>query len=321
VSARAGRSRRRAPRGDCGWDRVAGWYDGWVGQRGSRYHRALAIPALLDLLRPQPGEAILDVGAGQGVLAPYLLGEGVRYTGVDASPRLISIARRRHGAGARFFVGDARELDRLPGVAGQRFDAAVFLLSVQDMDPLDAVLRSVASVCASEARIVLVMTHPAFRQPRHSGWGYDPSRKLAYRRADAYLSPMSVPMKSVAGCAPTRSHHRPIGGYINGLATVGFTVDAMTELPDLPGSQRRSSRRPSVQPDVPLGIPPGVPPTPAMGSQEIPLLLGLRAVRRAPPRLLNPRGPERSARHRVRPGEPRSAAERLTGVSTGPATR
>ena len=49
------------------WERVATWYDGWVGDRGSAYHRQLAIPATLDLLQPQPGEEVLDVGGGQGV--------------------------------------------------------------------------------------------------------------------------------------------------------------------------------------------------------------------------------------------------------------
>ena len=54
------------------WDQVAGWYDGWVGSDGSAYHRSLAIPAVMDLLDPQPDEQILDVGAGQGVLAEHV---------------------------------------------------------------------------------------------------------------------------------------------------------------------------------------------------------------------------------------------------------
>ena len=58
-----------APR-ETSWERVATWYDGWVGDHGSAYHRELAIPAVLDLLQPQRDEQILDVGGGQGVLAP-----------------------------------------------------------------------------------------------------------------------------------------------------------------------------------------------------------------------------------------------------------
>ena len=106
------------------------------------------------------------------------------------------------------------------------------------------------------------MTHPAFRVPRHSGWGADPTRKLVYRRLDAYLSPMAVPMKSLAGEPRTRSFHRPIGHYVAALAANGFLVDAMMELPDLPPDARPGTDRRS-----------------APGSLEIPLFLGLRAIR------------------------------------------
>jgi SAM-dependent methyltransferase len=263
VAGNEQRSRGRSRPTDTSWDRVAGWYDGWVGSQGSHYHRALAIPAVLDLLDPRPNESILDVGAGQGVLAPYVARAGARYTGVDASARLIGTARRRHGRLGRFLVGDARRLSTVSGLGANSQDAAVFLLSVQDMDPLEAVLGSVAWALRPTSRIVMLMTHPAFRVPRHSGWGFDPSRKLAYRRLDAYLSPMDVPMRSVGREPPTRSFHRPIATYVNALARVGFAVDAMLEIPDLPPDARPSVARRS-----------------SPSNPEIPLFLGLRAVRR-----------------------------------------
>ena len=83
--------------GPRGWDPIAPWYDGWVGQVGSEHHQKLAIPALLELLSIRPGERVLDLGAGQGVLAPYIVREKALYTGVEISRRLIGLARRRHG--------------------------------------------------------------------------------------------------------------------------------------------------------------------------------------------------------------------------------
>jgi hypothetical protein len=136
-------------------------------------------------------------------------------------------------------------------------------MSIQDMDPLDLVLASAAWALRPSGRIVMLMTHPAFRQPRHSGWGYDETRKLQYRRVDAYLTPMAVPMKSLGRDTPTRAFHRPISSYVNELAAVGFAVDAMLEPPDLPpGARPRPSQRASARADA-----------------EIPLFLGLRAVR------------------------------------------
>jgi ubiquinone/menaquinone biosynthesis C-methylase UbiE len=253
-----------APR-ETSWERVSTWYDGWVGDHGSTYHRELAIPALLDLLQPQRGEEILDVGGGQGVLAPYLTEAGATVTVVDASAKLIAAARRRHGRSrhARYVVGDARRLPAVAGLEEGSFDAAVFLLSIQDMDPLEDVLRSVDWALRPESRVVILMTHPAFRQPRHSGWGFDESRKLTYRRIDGYLGEMAVPMKSLGGGLPTRSFHRPISAYVNALAEAGFATDAMLELPDLPPDRRPGS--------VTRGD--------ARANAEIPMFLGLRALR------------------------------------------
>jgi len=213
---------------------------------------------VLDLLDPDPDESILDIGAGQGVLAPYIARTAASYTGIDASARLIGVARRRHGHIGRFLVG---RLPTLSGIGRGSFDSAVFLLSIQDIDPFEPVLSSVAWALRPTSRIVMLMTHPAFRVPRHSGWGFDPSRKLAYRRVDAYLTPMDVPMRSVGGEPPTRSFHRPLSSYVNSLARVGFAVDAMLEIPDLPPEARPSIARRS---------------SPA--NSDIPLFLGLRAV-------------------------------------------
>jgi ubiquinone/menaquinone biosynthesis C-methylase UbiE len=259
-----GRRSRPSPRGtpDTSWERLAPWYDGWVGSGGSRYHREIAVPLVLELLDPRPGERILDVGTGQGVLAPEIARRGARYTGVDSSPALIDRARRRHGGDGRFLVADARRLDAVPGLRRGSFDAAVFLLSIQDMDPLDVILPSVGRLLRPSARVVVVMTHPAFRQPRHAGWGYDEGRRLVFRRIDAYLTAMAVPMKSVGGSPRTRSFHRPISAYVNGLAAAGFSVDAMREVPDLPDSLRPRNRHAATRADA-----------------EIPLFLAVRARR------------------------------------------
>lgn len=254
MSGNARRSRGRAPAGDTSWERVAGWYDGWVGQQGSRYHQGLAVPALLDLLDPQPGEEILDLGAGQGVLAPSIVERGARYTGVEASPRLVDRARQRHGRIGRFLVGDARRLTAVAGLRARPYDAAAFLLSIQDMDPLAPIFASLDWALGPSGRIVVLMTHPAFRQPRHAGWGYDASRKLTFRRIDAYLTPMAVPMKALGDAPPTRSYHRPISSYVNGLAAAGFAVDAMVEIPDVlaAGQVHGGAAGGAANPDIPL---------------------------------------------------------------------
>ncbi|WP_420124941.1 class I SAM-dependent methyltransferase [Longimicrobium sp.] len=240
---------------------MADWYAGWVGAEGSEHHRRLAIPALLALLKPAAGEHVLDVGCGPGVLAPHVTAANARYTGVDASRKLVAFARRHHGAHGRFVMGDATRLRETREVAEGGFDAAVFLLSIQDIDPLEDALASAAWALRPGGRVVLLMTHPCFRVPRQSGWGWDTQRRLRYRRIDRYLTRLAVPMKGYGGGA-TRSYHRPLSAYVNGLATCGLLVDGVHEIPTFkthpPGPNARAERT---------------------AMREIPLFLGLRAVK------------------------------------------
>ena len=49
--------------------------------------------AALDLLDPQPGERILDIGCGDGALTDKIIERGAEVIGVDNSPELVTAAR------------------------------------------------------------------------------------------------------------------------------------------------------------------------------------------------------------------------------------
>ena len=49
--------------------------------------------AALDLLDPQPGERILDVGCGEGTLTKKMIERGATVLGIDNSPEMIAAAR------------------------------------------------------------------------------------------------------------------------------------------------------------------------------------------------------------------------------------
>lgn len=236
---------------------MASWYDATIGIRGSPHHRKVAIPAVMRLADPRPGELLLDVGCGQGVLAHHVLKAGASYLGIDASAAMIRLARKRR-EGVSFEVGDARDLAGTTSIEPGSCAAVVFMLSVQDMDPLPQVIGSAAEVLAPGGRLVLFLVHPAFRPPRASGWGFDPQRKLHFRRIERYLSPSAVPMKEYAevGAGPrgaTISFHRPLRDYFAALTAAGLVVDALEEFPDPVGEEHER------------------------GSSEIPLFLALRA--------------------------------------------
>jgi 2-polyprenyl-3-methyl-5-hydroxy-6-metoxy-1,4-benzoquinol methylase len=77
-------------------------------------------------LGPLQGRTVLDVGTGTGRAAIGLARRGARVTGVDASPEMLRVARRRAaeaGLEAVFDVGDAHRL----AFPDRAFDAAVSL--------------------------------------------------------------------------------------------------------------------------------------------------------------------------------------------------
>lgn len=240
------------------WDAVAHWYAGWTGDNGSRYHRMLAVPLLLEMLDPKEGEHIADLGCGPGILAPPLAERGARLVGVDLSPRLIARARKNHGEDGRFLVADVTRLPHHAHLPVGAFDAACFLLSIQDINPLDAAMANAARLLKPGGRMVIVMLHPCFRVPRQSGWGWDEGRGLKFRRLDSYLTPLAVPMQSHAG-GTTRSYHRPLSAYVEALSMAGMALTGIREVGDLPAQRDSKADR--------------------RAAGEFPLFLGLEAMK------------------------------------------
>lgn len=229
------------------WDPLAQWYDGWMGQQGSKHHQLL-LPKLLPILDLQPGQQVLDLGCGQGVLSDEVIKAKASYTGVDLSSQLLQIAKQRHQSNnINFIQADVTKLGQNAELADHYFDRAVFLLSIADIDDLSAALTSVTRKVKTEGKLVLAMLHPAFRIPRQSGWGFDEQRKLKYRRIDSYLSENAIPLKPYPGQkGVSKSYHRPLQSYLGELNKLGWAVTdwqevAITSL--LPAEASKADRR------------------------------------------------------------------------------
>src|SRR5437879_9698448 len=73
--------------------------------RNARFVSDLGMP-VVHLLAPRPGERILDLGCGDGVLAAKLAEMGCEVVGVDASEMQVAAARKL-GLDARVMAGEA----------------------------------------------------------------------------------------------------------------------------------------------------------------------------------------------------------------------
>lgn len=231
------RPRRRreeppAPAAETAWEPQASWYDQRQGDRGDDFHSQLVLPAVMRQLQARPGDRILDVCCGQGVLGRALAEAGMEVVGVDASPSLVAAAAGRAGHRERYVVGDARTLDAV--LPGQRFDHAAVVLALQDLDPIEPVFAGIRALVKPGGRIVFVMTHPCFRIPKRTSWGFDEELGVQYRRLEGYLTPLSLPIKTHPGqvndSSSTTSFHRPLHHLLTALGTAGLAVIGCEEL-------------------------------------------------------------------------------------------
>ena len=106
--------------------------------------------AALDLLNPQPGERILDLGCGDGALTEKIVAAGAAVVGIDSSADMVGAARNR-GL-------DAREISAYDLPFHSEFDAVFSNAAMHWMkrDP-DAVLRGIRRALRPGGRLAAEM--------------------------------------------------------------------------------------------------------------------------------------------------------------------
>lgn len=111
----------------------------------ARFVSELAGP-VLDLLAPQSGERILDLGCGDGFVTAWMADQGADVVGVDSSPDLLEAARAR-GLDVRLADGQNLPFDR-------EFDAVFSNAAMHWMVDADGVIRGVARALRPGGRFV-----------------------------------------------------------------------------------------------------------------------------------------------------------------------
>jgi trans-aconitate methyltransferase len=104
---------------------------------------------VFELLAPRPGEHILDLGCGDGVLTEKVAAAGAKVVGVDSSPSMVESARQR-GLDARLMSGDALSFNH-------EFDAVFSNAALHWMHDQDKVLTGVRHALKTGGRFVAEM--------------------------------------------------------------------------------------------------------------------------------------------------------------------
>src|SRR4051794_22877021 len=104
---------------------------------------------VLQLLAAQPGERVLDLGCGDGVLTEQLMRAGCKVVGVDSSAPQIEAAKAR-GLQALVVSGEALSFD-------SEFDAVFSNAALHWMRDADAVISGVYRALVPGGRFVAEM--------------------------------------------------------------------------------------------------------------------------------------------------------------------
>ncbi len=176
----------------------------------------------LELLRLQPGDTVLDIGCGPGILAvraaPQVV-PGGSVTGVDVSEGMLEVAREKaaeHGVGeaVAFELGDMHALPFPDG----RFDAIACSYAMFFARSVTAVGRELWRVLAPGGRLVVATIGEQFFEPMWSQFRHETARL----RPDLDIG-MPWERRQVAD-----------GGTLCGLLAAGDVRIRLLEVEDVP---------------------------------------------------------------------------------------
>jgi demethylmenaquinone methyltransferase / 2-methoxy-6-polyprenyl-1,4-benzoquinol methylase len=129
--------------------------------------------ALVRAVAPEPGDRVLDVATGTGLVAAELARSGCFVVGIDQSPEMISAAARRFaGAGGEQVELIEGEAEALP-FASASFDALTFTYLLRYVEDPAATMRELARVVRPGGRVAsLEFGVPPGAPARAAWWAY-----------------------------------------------------------------------------------------------------------------------------------------------------
>ena len=218
------------------WNQKATFWDELFGDFGNRFHRQLVEPSILKLLELRPGEAVLDVCCGNGVIARRLAEVGAIVTAIDFSEEMLRLARLRGTpADIDYQCLDATDEAALLNLGDRRFNAIVCSMALMDIPAIDPLFRAAAALLTKGGRFIFATMHPAFNsnnpifvQEKLDNDGV--VSDLYALKLRAYLDFPPVKGSGAPGePAPHYYYHRTLGELLDSAFTAGFVLDALVE--------------------------------------------------------------------------------------------
>ncbi len=220
------------------WNRKAQFWDKLHGDFGNQFHRRLIEPTVLQLLDLQAGEAVLDIGCGNGALARRLAGLGARVTAFDFSEELIRLAKARRRTNlpmVAYHTLDATDEAAMLTLGAGRFDAITCTMTLMDIPTIDPLFRAAARLLGKGGRFVFATQHPAFNSnnPIFVQEKEDRDGVVSDHYAVKIRAYLDLPPVKGSGApgepAPHYYYHRTLSELLEAAFAAGFMLDGLLE--------------------------------------------------------------------------------------------
>ena len=146
------------------WSR-AGYYK--QAREGSLDKKHLGMRVLFNLV--SQATSILDLGCGEGTRLSLLAGKKIRATGIDISPKAISLAKEKYPY-HNFMVGD---LEKLP-YPDASFDLVYSAFTFEHLDNPEQVIKEALRVLSKRGKLVVIA--PNFGAPNRASPAFKGNR-------------------------------------------------------------------------------------------------------------------------------------------------
>jgi SAM-dependent methyltransferase len=173
-------------------------------------------PATLSLLPDVAGKRVMDAGCGPGWYSEWLTERGASVLALDASPRMVELARRRTRQRVEIRQADLNQ--PLDFLADSSFDLALSALTLDYVEDWHAVFAEFHRILADGGLLVFSVQHPLVEFQLRDGDNY-----FAVQVTETVWRGFGPPYITVP------CYRRPLGAMIEPLTDAGFVIERMIE--------------------------------------------------------------------------------------------
>ncbi|HEY7334561.1 MAG TPA: class I SAM-dependent methyltransferase [Bryobacteraceae bacterium] len=217
------------------WEANAAFWDEQMGE-GNGFFEVLLWPAVEKLLKPAPGERLLDIACGNGLTSRLLAAAKTSVTAFDGSAAMIALARRRAGPhDIDYRIIDVTDGNALLSLGAGAFDGALCNMALMDIADVDPLMNAVADLLRPGGRFVFSVLHPCFNNPATVQMGELEDRNGAIVttysvKIARYITPfMQVGVAMRGQPAPHPYFHRPLSMLLAPAFAAGLVLDGFEE--------------------------------------------------------------------------------------------